>query len=78
MDETPQKPNRGLNKSELVSIAFELGFIIALPVLAFGYLGKWLDGKLGSYPTLTLIGIFAAIAMTSFWIYRRFKSFMKR
>lgn len=94
MDETPdQKPNtpsssppykggekRGgsLNKSELVSIAFQLGFIIALPVIAFGFLGKWLDAKAGTYPMLTLIGILTAILATSVWMYRKFKGYFKK
>jgi hypothetical protein len=58
-----------------VSVAFQLGFIIAIPVIAFGYLGKWLDQKTGSYPLLTLIGIFSAIVFTSAWIYRKFKNY---
>jgi len=79
MTDTPQdqKPNKSLGKSELVSIAFELGFIIALPIVLLGFVGKWLDGKAGTYPLLTLIGIFGAITMTSFWIYRKFKNYFK-
>lgn len=74
--ETPNnKPNKGLSKFELVSIAFQLGFIIAIPVIVFGFLGKWLDAKAGTYPLLTLIGIFTAIISTSIWIYRKFKSY---
>ncbi len=76
MDEIQQKPNqKSLSKSELISIAFQLGFIIAIPVVVFGYLGKWLDEKAGTDPLLTLIGIFTAITFTSIWIYRKFKSY---
>jgi len=71
-------PNKPINKGELVSIALELGFIIALPVIAFGYLGKWLDGKFGSYPALTLVGILTAIVFTSFWMYRKFKTYFNK
>ncbi len=73
-----QKPNKTVTKSELVSIAFQLGFIIALPVILFGYLGKWMDGKLGSYPLLTLVGVFTAIVFTTIWIYRKFKNYFNR
>ncbi len=62
----------------MVSIAFQLGFIIALPVIFFGFVGKWLDGKTGTYPLLTLIGIFTAITFTSIWIYRKFKSYFQK
>ncbi|MDP3994117.1 MAG: AtpZ/AtpI family protein [Candidatus Doudnabacteria bacterium] len=78
IDATPEnKPKKSLAKSELVSIAFELGFIIALPVVLFGFLGKWLDTRADTSPLLTLIGIFGAITMTSFWIYRKFKNYFK-
>lgn len=70
-----EKVRGSLSKGELVSIAFQLGFIIAIPVVLFGYAGKWLDAKTGSYPLLTLIGILTAIVFTSVWIYRKFKSY---
>ena len=76
----PHEEEKGagsLNKSEMASIAFQLGFIIAIPVIVFGYFGKWLDQKLDSSPLLTLIGIFTAIGFTSLWIYRKFKSYFK-
>src|SRR3989338_3866241 len=68
---------KSLAKKELISIAFQLGFIIAIPVVVFGFFGKWLDGKAGTYPLLSLIGIFTAIIFTSIWIYRKFKEYFK-
>ena len=72
-----EKKKGDLSKSALVSIAFELGFIIALPVVGLGFLGKWLDAKTGTYPVLTLIGILGAIVATSFWMYRKFRGYFK-
>ena len=66
-----QKPSR----AELVSLAFELGFIIALPIVALGLGGKWLDAKQGTEPLFTLLGILLAIISTSVWIYRKFKGY---
>ncbi|OGE76438.1 MAG: hypothetical protein A3K06_01420 [Candidatus Doudnabacteria bacterium RIFCSPHIGHO2_01_52_17] len=78
MDSSEQKQNKpNLQKSEMVRLAFELGFIIALPVVAFGYFGKWLDQRSDTYPLLTLIGILAAIVSTSFWMYRKFRNYFK-
>ena len=68
---------KSLAKKELISIAFQLGFIIAIPVVVFGFFGKWLDGKAGTYPLLSLIGIFTAIIFTGIWIYRKFKEYFK-
>ncbi|MBI4050247.1 MAG: AtpZ/AtpI family protein [Candidatus Doudnabacteria bacterium] len=76
MPDEKQKPP--INRGELISIAFELGFIIALPVVIFGLGGKWLDAKMGTAPMFTLIGILTAIVSTSVWIYRKFKSYFKQ
>lgn len=76
--EEQKSNNKEFSKRELVSIAFQLGFIIAIPVVVFGFFGKWLDGKTGTYPFLTLIGIFTAIVFTSIWIYRKFRNYFKQ
>ncbi len=75
MEASPEKPKKSLDKGELVSLAFELGFIIALPIIAFGFAGKWLDAKSGTEPLFTLTGILLAIVFTSVWIYRKFKNY---
>ena len=74
--DSEQKPKpQNLKKMELVRLAFELGFIIALPIVAFGSAGKWLDQQSGTYPLLTLIGILIAITLSSVWLYRKFKNY---
>ena len=77
MPEKEQKPNDVIKKWRLVNLAFELGFIIALPLVGLALLGKWLDEKLGSDPWLTLIGILFAIIGTTIWLTRKFRSLMK-
>ncbi|OGE79335.1 MAG: hypothetical protein A2751_05095 [Candidatus Doudnabacteria bacterium RIFCSPHIGHO2_01_FULL_46_14] len=75
---TPVKlPGKRLDKRELISIAFELGFIIALPIVALGFAGKWLDARSNTEPLFTLLGILLAIVSTSVWIYRKFKEYFK-
>lgn len=69
--------DKEINKRELTGLAFQLGFIIALPVVIFGWFGKWLDARAGTYPILTLIGIFTAIIFTSIWMYRKFRKYFK-
>jgi flagellar biogenesis protein FliO len=70
-----EKPT--LNKWKLVNLSAELGFIIALPLVAFGLLGKWLDSRLGTEPWLTIAGILFAIVSTTIWLIRRFKEYIK-
>ena len=57
---------------ELVSLAFELGYIIALPLLAFILAGKYLDQRFGTHPYLKLLGLLLAIGATTLWLIKRF------
>ncbi len=77
MNTQPQNP-KDLNKWRLANLAMELGFIIALPLLAFVYLGKWVDGRLHtSFPYFTLLGILLAITATTIWLTRKLKEYIK-
>ena len=71
--EKKQEKPRSINKWEMANLAFELGFIIALPLVAFGLLGKWLDSKFGTEPWLTILGILFAIISTTVWLTRKIK-----
>ena len=73
----PQKP-KDLNKWRIASLALEMGFIIALPLVAFGLLGKWLDAKWDSEPWMALVGILLAIAATTVWLIRRFRELISK
>lgn len=53
-----------------LAIATEFGFIIVLPLLVFGLLGKWLEGRY--HNKLWLIGcIMLSLIATSIWFYKR-------
>jgi len=74
MSESSQKPESpSLDKWRMAQFAAELGFIIALPLLALGFLGKFLDNKWGTEPYLALAGILLAIISTTVWLTRRIK-----
>jgi hypothetical protein len=73
-----QKPEKeAFNKWQMVSLALELGFIIALPLIVLGSIGKWLDQRFSTEPWLTLLSIFLSIAATTFWIAIKVKPLMK-
>jgi hypothetical protein len=58
-------------KSALV-LALEFGFIIALPLVVFSLLGKWLEAKY--HTNLFLLGgLILAIVSSTIWLYRRIK-----
>ena len=77
METSIEKPKKSPDKRELISIAFQLGFIIALPIVAFGFAGKWLDARSGTEPLFTLLGILLAIISTSLWMYSKFRGYFK-
>ena len=65
------------SKWQVVSLAFELGFIIALPVLLFGLLGKYLDARLGTNPVFKTIGLLLALTSSGIWLTKRFSEVFK-
>ena len=77
MSENNKLPNQ-LDKRALISLSFELGYIIALPLVFFGLVGKWLDVRMGNeFPVITLIGIATSITSTVIWITKRLKKYIK-
>ena len=62
---------------QVMGIAFELGFIIAIPLVLLAFAGKWLDQKTGQ-GFFVYIGIVLALSLTSLWIYARLKSMVER
>lgn len=52
-----------------LSIAFQLGFLIAAPILGFILLGLWLDKTLASFPLFLIIGIIVGMVITFYEVY---------
>jgi len=62
----------------MVSLSFELGYIIALPLVVLGLLGKWGDKHWHhAFPWMTLIAIGLAIFMTTVWLIQKLKGYIK-
>lgn len=61
---------------QALALAWDFGFIIALPLVGLGLLGKYLDSVYGTKPWLALAGILIAIALSSYWLYRHFAAIM--
>lgn len=58
------------------NLVLEFGFIIALPLLAFGYAGKLLDERNQSN-YFKLIGILFALVISIIWLYKKIKEIQK-
>lgn len=78
---TEKKPVKSIAYSaagvQAISIAFELGFIIALPIVVLALAGKWVDGKY-NVGYFIYIGIALAVVSSTAWLYARFKALLDR
>lgn len=77
MEKKPNKPNYFPATIQVLGVAFEMGFIIALPIVIFGKIGRLLDTRYGKHYFL-YIGIFVAIISSGLWLYGRFKDMIRR
>jgi F0F1-type ATP synthase assembly protein I len=53
------------------SLAWNLGYTIAVPIVVFALAGRFLDKKLGTTPWLLLFGILLSIAVSSWLVYKK-------
>ena len=54
-----------------MSLAWELGYMIAIPLVALALIGRFMDNKLGTTPFLLLIGIIVSVAISSYMVYKK-------
>lgn len=73
MPETPQQ--QGFWKA--LGMAWELGYIIAIPIVVLGLGGRILDKHFSTSPWLFLAGVIVSIVLTSFGLVWKFKKLLK-
>ncbi len=71
MEEKSTKNTEKENTFSVMSLAWELGYIITIPLVAFTLGGRFLDKKLGTSPFLLLIGVVLAIVFSTYTIYKK-------
>ncbi|MFA6285353.1 MAG: AtpZ/AtpI family protein [Parcubacteria group bacterium] len=69
-----KEPNKQFSA---LGLAWELGYTIAVPLVALALLGRFLDKKLGTAPWLLLFGILISIAVSSWAVYKKTLDIMK-
>ncbi len=65
------KPKEKNQVWSALSLAWQLGYTIAIPVVVFGLLGRFLDKRLGTSPLFLLIGILISLVISSVGIYKK-------
>ena len=61
-----------------LSLGWQLGFLVALPLLGFILFGYFLDKKFQTLPFLTLIGTILGILITIYDVYYLILPFLKK
>lgn len=51
-----------------------VGVQFTLVLLGCLFLGRWLDGRLGTEPWLLMAGVFVGFGLSTAWMYRRLTS----
>lgn len=73
--EKNQKPDSSWSA---LGLAWELGYTIAVPLVLFALVGRFLDKKLGTSPFLLLAGILLSIGVTSWLVYKKTREIIEK
>ncbi len=75
-EKQPTQKQEAKQKSAMwlaLDIAYELGYLIALPIVVLGFGGAFLDKKFGTSPIFILSGIVLSFIITSVGAFRKIK-----
>ncbi len=76
--ETPDKNKKeDIRQLNLVSLALELGFSIAIPIVGLALLGRFADRYFNTSPVLLLVGIILSMFVSVALIYRKVRDVLK-
>ena len=70
-----QHPKQGLLSA--IRLAWDLGYIIALPAALFGFGGAYADRYLQTSPWIMLLGFAVALTLSGVGVYRKVKAIEK-
>lgn len=65
----PESEKDGFKTFYALSLAWQLGFLIAVPIGGFLILGFWLDKKFNTSPLSLIIGVILGIVITIYEVY---------
>ena len=58
-------------------LAWELGYTIAVPIVALALVGRWADRQLETSPWLLLAGVVMSVTISSALVYRKIAPILK-
>ncbi|MFA4873347.1 MAG: AtpZ/AtpI family protein [Patescibacteria group bacterium] len=77
MDNTDEGKKERSTLWQALSLAWNLGYLIAVPLVVFALLGRFLDKRFGTSPLALLVGIFISLVVTTIGVYKKTKEITK-
>ncbi len=75
-DNQKEADNNKLKEFKVWSLAGQLGFSIAIPIVIFALVGRMIDKALGTSPFILLGGILLSIFVSSWLIYKKMRDIL--
>ena len=69
MNSVEKNNNDGFKTWYALSFAFQLGFLIVVPIAGFVFLGRWLDNVFRTFPIFFILGIIVGLIITAYEVY---------
>ena len=76
--DAPRPGSKGMGLMLSLRLAWNLGFIIAVPVGLFGFGGAYLDKYLGTSPIFVITGFVLAIVLSGVGVWRKVKEILNQ
>lgn len=55
----------------------QLGYVIAVPLVILALFGRFIDKKYDTSPWFLIVGMFLALIISTFWVYKKTMEIMK-
>ncbi|MFH1193472.1 MAG: AtpZ/AtpI family protein [bacterium] len=56
---------------QALSLLGQLGYVIAIPLVILALGGRFIDKKYGTSPWFLIAGMFLALIISTFWVYKK-------
>ncbi len=75
-----EKKEEGIRQALMlaVQLVWDMGWIIAIPAVAFGFGGAYVDRTLGTSPVFILLGLALALVLSFLGVKRKLKEILEK
>ncbi len=71
-------PKKEISPFQAMEMVWDVGIAIAVPTVAFGLGGRWLDKHFGTSPLFLIAGLFVSLAVTGVIVTKMGRKIAKR